>query len=49
MLSPHPQLQPTATPRGQREARDPLELQRGLEVQVLPESEFDRLFPDARR
>lgn len=36
-----------AEPRGLREARDPLELQRGLEVQVLPESEFDRLFPHA--
>ncbi len=32
-------LEPTPAPRA------PLELQRGLEVEVLPESEFDRLFP----
>jgi hypothetical protein len=40
-------LQPgtDAAPRGPRELRDPTDLARGLEVQVLPESEFDRLFP----
>ena len=43
MLSPR--FEPAS--QGPREARDPLDLQRGLEVQVLPESEFDRLFPPA--
>ncbi len=38
-------LDPTPGPCAPREPRDPLELQRGLEVEVLPESEFDRLFP----
>jgi hypothetical protein len=33
--------------RGPREPRDPLELQRGLDVQVLEDSAFDRLFPHA--
>jgi hypothetical protein len=42
-------LQPGSdpTPRGVREPRDPLELQRGLVVQVLPDSAFDRFFPNA--
>ncbi len=41
------QVRPEPAPRGPRESRDPLEFQRGLEVQVLPDSEFDRLFPPA--
>jgi hypothetical protein len=41
------QVRPEPAQRAPREPRDPLELQRGLEVEVLPESAFDRLFPHA--
>ena len=39
---------PEPAPRVPREQRDPTELERGLEVKVLPESEFGRLFPQAK-
>ena len=45
MLSARPD--PASSPRGPREPRDPLELQRGVDVQVLADSAFDQLFPHA--
>jgi hypothetical protein len=41
MLQPRPEAAP-------REPRDPTELERGLEVHVLPETAFDRFFPAPR-